>query len=150
VSEAGDRSLRLIAGGMSRKQIGSSIGRNDRLIGYVEKGVKPGHNLVPSLQQLAGELEARREAGVPPRRGEVVPVRRRRGRRGRGQGGAQRVRRPTVISESAHHSTSRIGKQAAESGGGGRGLAKLLEQKGGTVAFDVAPSPSPPSCCVTT
>ena len=109
---ARDLVVALVEGGLSRKQIGKSLGVNDSYIGRVfrgERGATAG-KYAARLEQLTGELEARQAAGVPVRRGEVItttaPVDKRR----------QNVRRPARIYESSRATTARAKRQATRSG----------------------------------
>ena len=104
--------VQLVEAGLSRRQIGASLGVNDSYIGRVFRGERgsTGDKYAGRLAQLIDELEARRTAGVPVRRGESIvttaPVEKR----------TQKVRRPARVYESRRASTARAGKQAAQNG----------------------------------
>lgn len=111
MSESGELVRELLGLGMSRRGIGQAIGRNDRLIGYVEKDVKPGENLRDSLRELRDRLtggvskaEAVRDVPEPSRR----TVR----------GRPTNVRKPATRKGTSWQ-TSTIKRQAVRSGGKG-------------------------------
>lgn len=54
----------LIGSGMSRRDIAAAIGRHNSLVYQVERGAKPGRNLIPALDALSQG----REAPAPARR----------------------------------------------------------------------------------
>lgn len=76
ISEAGQLIKELIGKGFSKSRIGKAVGRDSSLISQIEKGKKPGSNLVGALGQLRekGKVET-----AAPRRttkaGTVAKVR---------------------------------------------------------------------------
>lgn len=129
--------VELLGRGMSRKAIGRAISRNDRLIGYVEKGQKPGENLAGALAELRARLDAGEGSparpptvGEPARRvhtdahGRTVPVRVRRAR--------------TITGRSGQWSTTTLRRQAVKGGGGGvRHALEAAAKRGQDVAITV-------------
>lgn len=117
--------LELLAGGLSRRAIGQAIGRNDRLIGYVEKGQKPGENLAGALAELRDRLAggaSRDELRAPV---TAAPARRQRVDRATGELTPARVRhRGTIDTGRSMTATSKL--QATRNGA--RSLASVIAE----------------------
>lgn len=122
--------------GLSRRAIGQAIGRNDRLIGYVEKGVKPGANLRGSLEALRAQVKG---APTPAARRSIardvtLPEPSRRVTKA---GREARVRAP-IRRKAAKWGTSTVKRQAVQ--GGSRALYDDIlkaADKGRKVAFTI-------------
>jgi hypothetical protein len=124
----------LVGLGLSRRQIGRSVGVNDSYIGRILSGARgtTGAKYAGRLAELRAEVDARQAAGVPLRRGETVataaPVEHR----------TQRLRRPARVYDGRHATTARVGKQAARNGA--RALVGELQHaadEGRKVAVDL-------------
>ena len=133
-SSAAELVAELVGLGLSKRQIGRSVGVNDSYIGRILTGARgtTGAKYADRLAQLRAEVEARASAGTPLRKGETVettaPVERRQ----------QRLRRPVLAYQGRHATTARVGKQAARNGA--RGLVGELQHAadaGRRVAVDL-------------
>lgn len=133
-SSAAELVAELVGLGLSRRQIGRSVGVNDSYIGRILSGARgtTGAKYAGRLAELRAEVEARRDAGAPLRKGETVetsaPVQRRQ----------QRLRRPVLAYSGRHATTARVGRQAARNGA--RGLVGELQHaadEGRRVAVDL-------------
>lgn len=123
----------LLGMGQSRRSIGRAIGRNDRLIGYVETGAKPGKDLAESLQALKDQLGgAAVSVPEPPRRQTA-------GNR------VARVRQARTVDRGSWTNT-KLGKQAARNTGGESLRPQLgkAADAGATVAVTVTFRPGVP------
>jgi hypothetical protein len=74
-SKAGSLIKDLIKKGFSRKAIGRAVDRDSSLISQIERGIKPGSNLVESLQTLKDTGKAAPAARRQTKAGKPVKVR---------------------------------------------------------------------------
>lgn len=121
----------LLGLGLSRREIGRQLGRNDRLIGYVESGAKPGANLEVSLAALRDRLAGAGAAASPP-----PPP-----RRTTAGGRVARVRAPATRGASRWSSTTSK-RQGTSSGA--RPVAKAIARaadNGAAMAFTLTVAP---------
>jgi hypothetical protein len=113
----------LMGHGLTGKDIGRAIQRNDSLISQVRRGIKPGTNLVPSLRTLLDEVQTRAEVGGRLDVQDLAAATPEPARRMSKRGTTARVRQRVMITNAASRPDGRptfgtgdAGRQAARNG----------------------------------